>query len=102
MRKYIARNRKTGETVFCKYEFTVTGILTVEYFLPKSGFTLRWDRKKEGTRICGLRTSADGRKSIATYFIHPSYWVGYNFSCACCSSVYEALNDCLTDNIKLL
>ena len=102
MKKYVARNRKTGESAFCMWEFTNTGMLVVNYFLPKSGFSLIWDRKSEATRIRNLQMSYDGRKSIASYFIHPNYWVGYNLSHACCGFITDAINDCFTDNIKLL
>lgn len=102
MKKYVAKNRVTGETVFCKYELTNTCMLFVEFYLPKSGFSLRWDRKAEDTRICGLRDSVDGRKAIASYVIHPNYWVGYDISHAMYSDIHSALNNCLTDNIKLL
>ena len=101
MKKYVARNRKTYEHVFCKYEFCPTGILKVEYYLPKSGFSLKWDRKDELVRISDLRVSKDGRKSIVTFFIHPRYWLGDTLSMAN-YGVINGIECCLTDNIKLL
>ena len=101
MRKYVARNRKTYEHVFCKYELCPTGVLKVEYYLPKNGFSLIWNRQGELTRISGLRTSKDGRKSIVTFFIHPRYWLGDTLSVAN-YGVVNGIECCLTDNIKLL
>ena len=102
MRKYIARNRKTGETVFCKYEICNSGILRVEYYLPKTGFSVIWNRMHPMTALSSVRKSADGRKSIVTYFIHPMYYIGYDLNHMTFSSHFDGICDCLTDNIKLL
>lgn len=102
MKKFIARNRKTGDKVFCKYEMLNTGILRVEYFLPKYGYSVIWDRQHPFTRIAGNRYSADDRKSIVTYLIHPTYYAGESFSSFAYSDIYTAMNKCLEHNIKLL
>ena len=102
MKKYVALNAKTSELVFCKYEICKTGILRVEYFLPKSGFSVIWNRKHHFCRIAGVRETCDGRKSIVTYMIHPTYYAGESFQTIMHDTVFDAMNRCLTDNIKLL
>ena len=102
MKKYIARNAETGDKVFCKYEMLNTGILRVEYFLPKYGYSVIWDRKNNFCRITGNRYSADGRKSIVTYLIHPNYWSGFGFQgMHYTSSIFYAMDECLKNNINL-
>lgn len=102
MKKYIARNRKTDDMVFCKYEICKTGVLRVEYYLPKFNYSVIWDKHHPYTRIAGNRYSADGRKSIVTYFIHPAYYAGESFSSDMYDNVFDAMDRCLTANIKLL
>lgn len=102
MRNYYAVNRKTGERVFCKWEVCNTGMYRVEYYLPKSGFSVIWDRHHSMTACMDVRTSTDNRKSIVTFLIHPSYFVGYDLQHSHCNTVFDGISDCLTDNIKLL
>jgi len=101
MKKYIARNAETGDKVFCKYEMLNTGILRVEYFLPKYGYSVIWDRKNNYCRIAGNRYSIDGRKSIVTYHIHPSYWSGVDFKHTYYFTIFDAMNMCFKENINL-
>jgi len=101
MKKYIARNAETGDKVFCKYELTKTGLLMVEYYLPKYGYSVIWDRKNNYCRIAGNRYSVDGRKSIVTYHIHPSYWSGVDFKHTYYFTIFDAMNMCFKENINL-
>lgn len=77
MKKHYAFNKK-GERVFCKTETTPTGILVVNYYLPRGKFGIIWDRTAL-VQIGGIRGTKDGRKDIVIYFIHPSYWLGTTF-----------------------
>ncbi len=102
MKKFIARNAETGDKVFCKYEVLNTGILRVEYYLPKAGFSVIWDRKHNFCRFLDIRNSTDGRKSIVTYAIHPNYWSGFGFQGVhCTSTIFSAMDECLKNNINL-
>lgn len=101
MKKYIARNADTQDKVFCKYEITKQGILVVEYYLPKAGFSVIWDNKNNFCRIAGVRVSADGRKTIVTYIIHPNYWSGFGFRGMYWSTIFNAMDYCVKDNIKI-
>ena len=102
MKKFIARNAETGDKVFCKYEMLNTGILRVEYFLPKEGFSVIWNKKHNFCRIAGIRNSLDGRKSIVTYLIHPNYWMGFGFDGTHWrSSIFFGMDECLKSNINL-
>ena len=101
MEKYYAYNAKTGDKVFCKYEMLNTGILRVDYFLPKYGYSVIWDRMNDNCRIAGNRYSVDGRKSIVTYHIHPSYWMGKNFKHSSYLTIFNAMDLCLQKNINL-
>lgn len=102
MKKFIARNAETGDKVFCKYELTNTGVLRVEYYLPKTGFSVIWDRKSNFCKFSDIRDSIDGRKSIATYIIHPNYWSGFGFQgMNYTSNIFSAMDECLKNNINL-
>ena len=98
MKKYVAHNR-AGDKVFCKYEMFKTGILCVEYYLPKGGFSVIWEGKL--FRVADVRDSADGRKTIVTYHIHPGYWMFQDLKHMSYMTWFDAMNDCLFANINL-
>ena len=94
MKKYIAKNRETGETCFCKYQLLEDGVLKVEYFVPLVGFSYKVNPSK-WIRSIGRRTTKDGRKSVVTYLIHPSLWCGEDFyHIASGISVRSAIDKC--------
>ena len=102
MKKYVAKNADTQDKVFCKYEITKQGILVVEYYLPKAGFSIVWDEGHNFCKISSLRRTIDNRKCVATFSIHPNYWTGFGFSgCHYTSDIFSAMDECLRNNINL-
>lgn len=77
MKNCYAFNKK-GEKVFCKTETAPTGILVVDYYLPRGKFGIIWDRTAF-VQIVDIHESKDRRKDIVRYFIHPAYWMGPTF-----------------------
>ncbi len=100
MKKYIARNAETGDKVFCKYEMLKDGILRVEYYLPKDGFSILWEKSNK-IHTAGIRTSTDGRKSIVTYLLHPSLWAGCGFQEYYGTTIFTAMDIVAMCNINL-
>ena len=98
MKKYIAKNPKTNDKIFCKYETTKNCILVVKYFLPKEGFSVIWDKDNASCRIGGLVTTRDNRKTVVTYNIHPSYW---NNNLNDYKTIFDAMDICFSNNISL-
>jgi hypothetical protein len=101
MKKYIARN-SNAQKAFCTYEMMNTGILRVNYFLPRAGFSVIWNRKDNLCRIAEANPTSDGRKTIVSFLIHPNYWTGYGFKEYYFDTIFQAMNRCFIDNIKLL
>ncbi len=102
MKKFIARNAETGDKVFCKYEMLKNGILSVEYYLPKAGFSIIWDKENNFCRLSNIRNSVDNRKSIVSYIIHPNYWIGFGFlGMHYTNTIFFAMEECLRNNINL-
>ena len=77
MKNCYAFNKK-GEKVFCKTETAPTGILVVDYYLPRGKFSIIWDRTAF-VQIGDIHESKDRRKDIVRYLVHPAYWMGATF-----------------------
>ena len=101
MKKYIAYNDKR-QKAFCTYEILKTGILKVNYFMPKSGFSVIWDTKNNFCRLLDVNVTSDGRKTIVSYLLHPNYWMGFGFMENHHDTIYDAMDTCFMCNIKLL
>lgn len=79
MEKKYAYNLVTGEKLFCKTEMLPSGILAVDYYLPKYGFSVIWHHGKYVT-IRDCNDTMDGRKCRVTFCIHPAFWLGDGFN----------------------
>lgn len=99
MKNCYAFNKK-GEKVFCKTETAPTGILVVDYYLPRGKFSIIWDRTTF-VKIGGIRDTQDGRKDIVRYFIHPSYWLGTTFEQPTYFTQQEAIDMVFNEFVNL-
>ncbi len=106
MKKMVLHTENYGKQ-FCKYTLTENGMVVVDYYLPKSNISVIWE-KNDVVRICGVRDTVDGKKSIARYQVHPAYWYGAGFSdkkfrtVPASSTVPMALTDIFNKYIKIL
>lgn len=101
MKKNYAHHLSGGEKLFCKTELTSTGVLVIDFYLPKSEFSVKWERNNL-VAIKGIRETADERKSIVTYLVHPSFWLGDSFgSMSEYLSIQDALDYVFTEYINL-
>ena len=83
--------RKDGKKIFCKTTMCPTGILAVDFYLPKAGFSIMW-RRDAHVHISKVRNSMDGRKTIVRYMVHPSLWLGESFNTPKYACLQEVLN----------
>ncbi len=102
MKKYIAKNGFNRQKAFCTYEIFKTGILRVNYFMPKAGFSVIWDKQDNFCRIAEVNPTSDGRKTIVSFLIHPNYWMGYGFNENTYNTIFNAMDICFMNKIKLL
>lgn len=69
---------KAGEKIFCKVRLTYFGLF-IDYYVPKkNGFSVIW-HKGDRVRICGVKDTLDGRKTIVSFHVHPTYWLSTSF-----------------------
>ena len=101
MKKKYAFNTNTGEKLFCKVDSTPAGVLVVDYYLPQYGFSVTWERDSL-IRIIGLRGIKDGNRSktIVSFKVHPTYFVGDSFSAPIYRSTQDAIDEIFTKYIK--
>lgn len=102
MKKLIVYNKQLKK-LFCRYEVTECGFLSVSFYLPESGFSICWIRTKY-VRIHGVHDLEDkrGRKySRVDYLIHPSYWLGENFDAPVWDTPVKTIG-MVADLIKIL
>lgn len=103
MKKKYAYNTNTGEKIFCKIESVPTGVLYVDYYLPQYGFSVIWEKKDPLIRLHKVREIKDGNrvKTIVTFMVHPTYWMGASFSEFTYHTTDEAINEIFTKYINI-
>lgn len=72
---------KDGRKIFCKYTTNNVGELFIEFYCPLVGFSYQYipEKLRGKVRLVNAKTSADGRKFLVTYAVHPIFWCGYGF-----------------------
>ena len=102
MKKLVVYNDQ-HQKLFCRYEITDYGFLSVYFYLPKEGFSIRWIETKYA-RIRGIYSQEDKRGkeySRVDYLVHPAAWLGNDFD----SKVWktpQGLCSAIATTIKLL
>lgn len=102
MKKLVVYNDQ-NKKLFCRYEITEYGFLSVSFYLPKEGFSIHWIETKY-VRIQGIYGLEDQRSrkySRVDYLVHPVVWLGNDFE----SKVWktpQSLCSAIATTIKLL
>ena len=100
MKKNYAHNDR-GQKCFCKYETLDNGILRVVLFVPIYKFSIYWPLNKDLIKITDIIDTMDGRKTMITFHIHPTAWLGKSFSHRRYCSIQETIDRAFSDFINL-
>ena len=90
MKNNYAFNKK-GQRLFCKTETTCTGVLVVDFYLPRGKFGIIWNNTAF-VQIGGIHESKDKRKDVVRYLVHPAYWMGPTFEQPTYFTMQEAID----------
>ena len=85
---------ENGRKIFCKFITSPLGELFIEFYMPLAGYSYWYypEERLGKVRLASTKTSADGRKFIVTYAIHPSFWAGQGFGNYKYYSVQDIIN----------
>ena len=106
MKKMVLHTKNYGKQ-FCKYIMVENGMVVVDFYLPKYNISVIWE-KNDIVRICDVRDTVDGKKTIVRFQVHPAYWYGTGFfdkkfrTVPACNTVPSALTDIFNKYIKIL
>ena len=99
-RNYYAYNDR-GQKCFCKYKMSPAGFLYVDYFLPKYKFSIFWPLDNPLARVDSVRDTADNRKTVVTFRVHPAAWAGKNFEDHTFKSVQSVISEVFDKHINI-
>lgn len=100
-KKRVCINRTTGKKGFCKVSTCPTGVVSVQYFMPRYGFSVIW-AKEPLIRINEVRDTKDGRKCIVQFLVHPTFFMGKDFKNPTYNTIQEAIDEIYTNYLKIL
>ena len=73
----------------------------MSYFLKKYQFSLYWPSGNPLVRVSDVVDTRDGRKTIVTFRIHPTLWMGSSFEDYTFKTVNSAINEVFTNHVNI-